>query len=42
MEFESKWNSYVKCKQKRENKKQLKEEILTWTMNHAHCLTQKC
>jgi hypothetical protein len=42
LEQKCKWNSYVKCKQEKESHKKLKEEILTWTMNHAHCLTQKC
>jgi hypothetical protein len=36
MEFESKWNYCVKCKQENESRRKLKDEILTWTMNHPH------
>jgi hypothetical protein len=39
MELESKWNYCVKCKQKIESHKKLKDETLTLTMDLPHCLT---
>jgi hypothetical protein len=42
MELESKWNSYVKCKQEKDSKKMLRDEIFTWTMNPPHCLPSEC
>ncbi len=42
MELESKWNYFIKCKQKKRIIKKLRDEIFTWTMNLPHCLTQKC
>jgi hypothetical protein len=42
MELKSKYNSNVKCKQERNNQNKLRDEIITFTMNPSHCLTQKC
>ncbi len=42
IELESKWKSCFECKQEKKNHKKLRDEILTWTMNPPHCLTQIC
>jgi hypothetical protein len=43
MELEWKWTSYnFECTKKKGSHRKLTKEVLTWTMNPPHCLTQKC